>query len=123
MVEPLPITWYSESPIDLEYKQYILFAYLQKVENSFINKILSPHLLHMEKMLEEMSTFERVISDYRGQFDKHRYIYLFKDNKLTGENDEMLEEVRRIIYFSVPQLKTRIDFGYNVLEKNKQILY
>lgn len=123
MVEPLPITWYSESPIDFEYKQYILFAYLQKVENSFINKIVSPHLLHMEKMLDEMSTFDKLIDDYRGQFDRHRYIYLFKDNKLTGENDEMLMEVRKIIDFSIPQLKTRIDFGYKVFEKNKQILY
>ena len=35
----LPITWYTESPIDFEHKQYMLFNYLQKVDSNFQNKI------------------------------------------------------------------------------------
>lgn len=123
MVEPLPITWYTESPIDFEYKQYILFAYLQEVERSFVNKVVSPHLLHMERMIIEMINFEGMMNDYARQFERHRYIYLFKDQNRIFENNEILEEVKEIIEFSIPQLDSRIKFGYKVLEKNKQILY
>lgn len=123
MLEPLPLTWYIESPIDYEHKQYVLFDYLQKVEISFINKKLSPHLLHIEKMIIEMSAFENLIQEYRGQFNKHRYIYLFDNPKLSGENEETLEEIIKIIDFSIPQVKTRIDLGYKIFKKNRQILY
>jgi hypothetical protein len=123
MVEKLPINWYIESPIDLEYKQYILFSYLQKVENSFINKIVSPHLLHMEKMITDMKNFEKNIITLRNDFDKNRYIYLFTNEKLEGENDKIIYEIEELIDFSIPQVQTRINHGYKILEKNKQILY
>lgn len=123
MINQLPLTWYIESPIDFEHKQYILLAYLQKVESSFLLKNLSPHLLHMEKMIDELKNYEISYEKIKKDFDKNRYIY-FEDNpKLKGENDELIVEIKEIVKFSIPQVKTRIDFGYKIFEKNKQILY
>lgn len=123
MSTTIPITWYYESPIDFEHKQYILLSYLQTVESSFINRIVSPHLLHMEKMVMELKNFEESIKTIKSEFDKNRYIYLFDNYKLDGDNNVYINEIKEIIDFSIPQVKVRIDWGYNVLKKNRQILY
>ena len=46
----IPIDWYIQSPIDFEHKQYVLFAYLQEVDNTYVKKVVSPHLFHLEKL-------------------------------------------------------------------------
>jgi hypothetical protein len=123
MLTTLPLTWYYETPIDFEHKQYVLFSYLQSVETSFINKVVSPHLLHMEKMVIELTNFEESINNLKSNFKKHKYIYLFDNPQLEGENDVLIQELSDIVEFSIPQVKSRIDFGYEVLKKHKQILY
>lgn len=122
MNELLSLTWFIESPIDFEHKQYLLFAYLQKVESNFLLKKLSPHLLHLEKLTDELLGFESSFELIRKDFDKNRYIY-FDNHKLEGENNEIILEVREIVNFSLPQIEPRIKMGYKILEKNKQILY
>lgn len=123
MINQLPLTWYMESPIDFEHKQYVLLAYLQKVDTLFLLKNLSPHLLHMEKMINELKNYEISYEKMRDDFNKNRYIYFNDNPKLVGENNELIIEIEEIVKFSIPQVKTRIDFGYKIFEKNKQILY
>lgn len=118
----LPITWYTESPIDFEHKQYMLFNYLQKVDSNFQNKILSPHLLHLEKIMDELFYFENVFDMIIGDFNKNRYQY-FDNPKLEGENNKLIYEIREIVDFAIPQIESRIKFGYSVLKRNSQILY
>lgn len=118
----LPIMWYSESPIDFEHKQYILWGYLQKVDTSFNNKQLSPHLLHMQKLIDELLYFENAFNMIKNDFNKNRYIYL-ENTKLEGEDDKLIHEIRDIVEFAIPQLEPRIKLGYSILKYNKQILY
>ncbi len=118
----LPITWYTESPIDFEHKQYILFSYLQKVDTNFQNKILSPHLLHLEKMVDELFYFENTFNMIIGEFEKNRYQY-FDNPKLEGEDNKLIYEIRDIVEFAIPQIEPRIKFGYSVLKRNSQILF
>lgn len=122
MGEIIPITWYIESPIDFEHKQYVLLAYLQIVDYSFFNKKLSPHFLHMEKMITEMSNFKNNMSDIKKRFDKERYIF-FENIKLEGENNHFVEEIIEIVEFSLPQVETRLKLGKSILTKNRQILF
>lgn len=122
-MEILPLTWYIESPIDFEHKQYKLFAYLQNVDNSFLSKNLSPYLLHTEKMIKELINYEESYELMKKNFNKHRYIYLNENSKLIGEENHLIVEIQEIVSFSIPQLKSRVDFGYKVLEKNSQILF
>jgi hypothetical protein len=37
MEQILSLTWYVDSPLDSEYKEYLLFSYLQKVDLDFHN--------------------------------------------------------------------------------------
>jgi hypothetical protein len=123
MSEILPITWYIESPIDFEHKQYVLFAYLQRVDESFFFKNLSPHLLHMETMVKELYSFKESFGNIKKHFDRQRYVF-FEDNpKLFGEDNELVYEIREIVEFSIPQVECRILTGNKILEKNRQVLY
>ena len=123
MIDIIPITWYIESPIDFEHKQYVLLSYLQTVDGSFIDKKLSPHLLHMEKMIYEMMNFRESFSDMKRRFDKERYIFFEDNSKLEGENNHLVEEIIEIVEFSLPQVETRLKLGKTILSKNRQILY
>jgi len=123
MIDIIPVTWYIESPIDFEHKQYVLLSYLQTVDGSFMNKRLSPHLLHMERMINEMLNFQGSLKDIKKRFDKERYIFFEDNRKLEGENNHLVEEIREIVEFSLPQVRTRIKLGQTILSKNRQILY
>ena len=118
----LPLTWYVETPIDFEYKQYILYAYLQRVDFDFFNKSLSPHLLHMEKLMDELFYVSASFKMIKNDFDKNRYVY-FQNVKLEGEDNKLIYEIRDIVEFSIPQIESRIKSGYKILERNKQILF
>lgn len=122
MNELLSLTWFMESPIDFEHKQYLLFAYLQKVEYSFLDKKLSPHLLHLERLTDELVGFKSSFNTIKKDFDKNRYIY-FENVKLEGENNEIINEVVEIVEYSIVQIEPRIKMGYNILKKKNQILF
>jgi hypothetical protein len=122
MKELLSPTWFIESPVDFEHKQYLLFAYLQKVESSFLNKKLSPHLLHLERLSDELISFDSSFKLIKKDFEKNRYTY-FDNIKLEGENNQIILEIKEIVGFSILQLEPRIKMGYKILEKNNQILY
>ncbi len=123
MARLLPINWYIESPIDFEHKQYVLFAYLQEVDQSFFFKNLSPHLLHMETLVKELHEFRESFQEIKKMFDKERYIF-FKDNpKLIGEDNHLVYEIKEIVEFSIPQVECRILTGNKILEKTRQVLY
>lgn len=118
----LSVTWYSDDPIDFEYKEYLLFAYLQRVESSFQNRVLSPHLLHMERIIDELLMFRGSFEEIKKTFNKNRYVYL-DNKKLEGENDKFIIEIKELVEFAIPQVQPRIDHGYKILKKNRQILF
>jgi hypothetical protein len=119
----LPLTWYIESPIDFEYKQYVLFAYLQKVDISFHQeKKLSPHLLHMERMIDELVEFEACFENIKKGFQKNRYVY-FDNVKLEGEDNQIIYEVRDLVEFAIPQIEPRVRVGYRILKRCNQVLF
>jgi len=119
----LPLDWYFQSPIDYEYKQYILLSYLQKVDSLFIQKILSPHLLHMENMVKDMVLFDENYNQTKNDISKNKYIYFDDNSKLNGLNNDTIYEIKEIIDFSIPQIQTRVDLGMSILRKYIQILY
>ena len=122
MNDLLPILWYTESPIDFEHKQYILLAYLQKVDYDFLKKTLSPHLLHMERLMDELFYIHSSFKMIKNDFDKNRYVY-FQNVKLEGEDNQIIYEIRDIVEFAIPQVETRIKTGYTILKRNNQILF
>lgn len=118
----IPVNWYFQSPIDFEHKQYILFAYLQEVDNLYLEKKVSPHLLHLEKLEKELCGFRSSIKDIEFDLNKQKYFY-FQEEKKVDLDDKLLSEVKDIVEFSIPQIHSRIQVGYKIATKYKQLLY
>tara|TARA_B100000282_G_C31659231_1_gene456711 strand:+ start:555 stop:923 length:369 start_codon:yes stop_codon:yes gene_type:complete len=119
----MPLDWYQSPPIDFEHKQYMLYAYLQSVDKTFLNRRVSPHLLHLERLQEEMDYFMTKYVLMKKVFDRNRYLY-FDNPKLKGELNLEVEDIVEIVDFSLPQIESRIKQGYIIFEKYpKQILY
>jgi hypothetical protein len=119
----ISLTWYIEPPIDFEHKQYILFAYLQIVDKNFMKKMLSPHLLYLEKIKLELYNFQNVFDHMKKDIEKNKYVYFNDNKKIEGVDDVVIMEVKDIVDFSIPQILSRIEHGNFILNKNKQILY
>lgn len=121
-MELLSTTWYFEFPFDYEIKLYNLLSYLRVVEDSFIKKCLSPHLLHLEKMENELLNFKTSYDKLIDGFNKKQYKY-FENEPIIGlDNSDMLE-IYGIVDLSIPQIKSKIDMGYKIYKTSPQLLY
>jgi len=118
----IPIDWYIQSPIDFEHKQYVLFSYLQEVDNTFLKKVVSPHLLHLEKLEIEIVKFKDSLKTIESDLQKQNYVYFDTNPKNNFHNDNIIE-LQEIIDFSIPQIHSRIQIGYKIANKYRQLLY
>lgn len=119
----IDLDWYSQSPIDFEHKQYLLHAYLQSVDRCYLDKKVSPHLLHLERLKEEMDYFISKWIILQKTFDKNRYVY-FDNPKLEGEENIELTKIVEIVDYANPQIFAKIKQGYLLFERYpNQILY
>ena len=117
------VNWFQTPPIDFEHKQYLLYAYLQCVDKSFLGRKVSPHLLHLQKLLNEMDIFLCKYTQMKEAFNKKRYHY-FDNPKLEGEENVEVDQIVEIVDFSIPQVKSRIEQGYVIYKKYpEQILH
>ena len=87
----IDLDWYSQSPIDFEHKQYLLYAYMSKVDQKYLEQKVSPHLLHLERMKEVMDYFISKWIIMQKVFDKNRYAYF--DNPKIEDNNAILDEL------------------------------
>ena len=119
----ISLDWFQAPPIDFEHKQYMLYAYLQSVDKSYLSQKVSPHLLHLERLQQEMDYFMSKYILMRKAFDQNRYKY-FSNPKLEGEQNDNVEEIIEIVDYSLPQIESRIRQGYLIFERYpKQILW
>ena len=119
----LDLDWYSKPPIDFEHKQYLLYAYLTTVDKSYLIKKVSPHLLHLERLKDEMDYFISKWIIMQKVFDKNRYVY-FDNPKLEGEDNIEMNQIVEIVDYASPLVNAKIRQGYLLFEKYpRQILY
>jgi hypothetical protein len=121
-MELLNLTWYYEYPFDYEIKQYVLLSYLRKVEDSFLQKMLSPHLLHLEKLNKELSNFKQNYQYLLEKVEMKNYKY-FKNESVCDLQEKTILEINDIVEFSIPQITSKIDMGYKIYKTNIQLLY
>jgi len=110
--------WYVQPPIDPEHKSYILLAFLLDVDRSYLTRKVSPYLLHLEKLEKELVKFRETLGYHNSrmeEFDRFHFTALMDEAETFGMTE--------IIDFSVPRIRSRIDDGYVILRKYKQVLY
>jgi hypothetical protein len=121
----LQYSWYYQSPIDFEHKQWILFSYLKKVDEAFYNKNFSPWLLHTEKIVDDMRVSLEYIESFRKKITKKSIFFSIEglsliENKPSEKETETVEE---ILKFSIPLLDQRVELGRKLFLKYPTILH
>lgn len=102
--------WLFQDPVDFEHKQYLLFAFLQKVEKDLDNlklypnfQLISLHLANINLILEKghYLTLNRVVKDP----DDEILISDLVANELPKLTKEQLGELLKICEFSLNKFK------------------
>lgn len=107
--------WLTEGHIDLEYKQYIVLAFLKHINTKFNQECLYPALgelvFHHRNLLEFWS--KKNASD--DQLKKELSSIDFKKMKLRYQNptldNQFIEEINEIIRFAIPKFEYSIIKG------------
>lgn len=122
----LKLDWYLESPIDFEHKNYVLLDYIQKVDESYKDHLLSPYLIWNEHLVDEL---------YRFDLNRKSFLKTIEQTTLTVKDgrlavvrnyipdSDQIKTILEIIEYSIPILESKIKLGYNLLKRYPQILW
>ncbi len=119
-MKSLSETWFAEGRIDFELKKYILLAYLQEVNKYFHENKLYPQLADIIFHYNNIVAFR----------ENKKYLEEHFPKKLTGlqmeklqllyqqliEDDELMQELEDIIYYSAEKIKRTIYNGTEIYE-------
>ncbi len=124
----LPANWLTEGLIDLEYKQYVLLAYLKHVQQCFAEQKLYPQLSDLIFHYQNIQTLKRDKELIYENFPKKVSRADFEKLQLTYEkmvqDDGFMAELDAIMEFAMPKLQSTLKEGKNVyefVEENLQI--
>lgn len=117
--------WLFEKHIDLEYKSYVLMAYLQDVSTAFEVQQLYPHLAELVEHYNALVNVKSEHARLENQFPKE--LKAIKPNfQLEYEKmglPETLEEIVEIIDYAIPLLKRKLEEGKDLYEEIEKSLH
>lgn len=122
----LSLDWYCQTPLDFEHKNYLLLQYLKIVDDSFSVKVLSPYLLHTERLVKELKEFTQksqlLENNLRRDIESIDLMNWKIIRKEIQKNDE-IKVVFEVVDYSTPLLESKITLGYKLLDKYPQVLF
>jgi hypothetical protein len=127
-MDQLSKDWLTQGLIDLEYKKYILLAYLKSVSSSFSKSELYPFLGDLVFHYRNLIAIRDNKSLIKESFPKEISLEEFKKLELTYkeiiEDDDIMSELENIIVFAIPKIKDSLQQGsviYEYVESQFQI--
>jgi hypothetical protein len=113
--------WITEGSIDLEYKSYLLLAYLQKVDIKFSHIELYPPLRDLIEHYNGLVKIRDGKNDITESAPKNPVRIDLAKLKIVYEGIEKgsdwMEELNKIIEFSIPVMKETIEKGKSIYEE------
>lgn len=117
-------TWFMEGFIDFELQKYKLLAYLQEVNKYFTQAKLYPQLADMVFHYNNLISLRDNKKFLQNSFPKQLTAIDLQKLELTYEamlqDDEVMQELERIINYATIQLKSTIEDGaeiYDAIER------
>ena len=127
-MKKLSENWITEKLVDLEYKQYILLAYLKEIKKEFQLNKLFPHFDDLKMHHQMLRELEYNTDNLFNSFPRKSTGINFKKLELEYETETPeslpIKELKQIVQFSIPQIASRIEEGkqiYEFLEKQISI--
>lgn len=111
--------WLFEKHIDLEYKSYVLLAYLQDVCKAFEVNQLYPHLAelvaHYNALMNIKSEHERLENLFPKELKSIKPNFQLEYEKMG--RPETLEEIIEIIEYAIPLMERHVKEGQQIYEQ------
>ena len=111
-MKKLSVNWLTEHLVDLEYKQFILLAYLDEVHKEFNNNRLYPVLSDLIEHYRNLKVFksnaQQLYNSFKEEitaFDLENFRVLYQK---VVNNDSIMLEIEQIIDFSLPQFEKHL---------------
>ncbi len=115
LMKGLNENWITDDHIDFEYKKYILLAYLQEVSKNFDKELLYPFLRelidHHKALVDLKHLQQKMHKSFKEELvdlDLERLKLIYEK---VSEDSWMMEEVMRIIDFSIPKFEQYMEEG------------
>lgn len=112
--------WITEKHIDFEYKKYVLLAYLQEVSKHFeITKLypslaeLVDHYRSVKSIKENKQNLFGGVTGHIKTIDAEKLNIIYE--KLVND-DTLMEEIEKILDFSIPQFETQLNEGKKIYD-------
>ncbi len=117
--------WLFEKHIDLEYKSYVLLAYLKDVCNAFEVNSLYPHLAelveHYNALVNIKAEHERLENFFPKKLKTIRPNFQLEYEKMG--HPETLEEIIEIIEYALPLLEKHVKEGQAIFEQLEKTIH
>lgn len=121
--------WMTRGILDVEYKQYELLAYLQKIEKKFDELKLYPYYSDLIRHYHDLMTYKKTKESYKDNFPKALVDINLKDTTLTYEDlildSDYILQIDELVDFSLVEMRKKITLGkfiYDEVEKCVDLL-
>jgi len=121
-------TWFIEGYIDFELQKYRLLAYLQEVKKCFNETKLYPQLSDIVFHYNNLVSFQNNKQFLQDRFPKKLDMLDMQKLEIVYErmlaDDEVMQELSRIVQYGVDEMKTTISEGaeiYDFIEKKLEV--
>ena len=119
-------TWFIEGYVDFELQKYRLLAYLKEVNKYFNETKLYPQLSDMIFHYNNLVAFRDTKKLLQDQFPKQLNMVNLQKLELVYEHmlkdNEIMDELERIINYAISKMKTTINSGAEIYELIEQKL-
>jgi len=113
--------WMTKGILDIEYKQYELLAYLQKVENKFDNLKLYPYFTDLISHYDGLIKYKETKQLHRESFPKKLIEINLTNTTLTYEDliidGEYMLELDKLVDYSIVQMRKKISLGKFIFDE------
>ena len=115
------IDWLENGPLDLEYKQYKLLAYLKEVDQDWNQYLLYPHLTNVVEYNRLLNLISKNKSEIEELFPKEMVGIDLETKKIIYEvkqqpNEKMGEDIQEIIEWGISRLDEYSQIGIIIYE-------
>ena len=107
-MKSLNSSWLTDHSLDLEYKKYVLLAYLQKVKEAFKGHKLFPFYSELTSRYLELKSLLKDKEEIETSFPKELIGLDFENFELSykiGDDHEVLEQVEELMLYALPKMK------------------
>ena len=113
--------WLTNGLIDLEYKKYVLLAYMKEIQENFGEKKLYPFLselvFHYNNLIRLKENKNLLFENFPKKLSKADFENLKLSYQRIVQDNELMKVIEDIIHFAIPKLKDALDVGTDIYEE------